>query len=56
MKAMFRRSVYTRKFGIEIDIGTAAYSEFEFYKVLIWINLWDWVWAIFIFKKASNGI
>jgi hypothetical protein len=50
MKVMFRRTVYTRKIGVDVHWGAASYDCGDNYKLLIWIWLWDRVLAIFILK------
>ncbi len=53
MRTMYRGTIYTRKLGI--DFGNhAAYKENEFYKLLIWIWLWDRAFLIFIFKEKEG--
>jgi len=54
MKFMLRRTIYTRKFGIEFLRDAAMTSPTDLYKHLIWIWLWNTVFAIFISKKKEE--
>jgi len=54
MKFMLRRTIYTRKFGIEFHRDVAMSSPADLYKYLIWIWLWNTVLAIFISKKKEE--
>jgi hypothetical protein len=47
MKTMYCRTIYTKKFGIDFN-RHAAYDTNSFYKYLIFIWIWNRVFAIFI--------